>query len=248
MQFFPGFLWAVPHAFSEAVSVCQFIEGDILYDSKLAYNDWSIANTHIQYSLQVRYPTRAYVGSFGSEDVQGAFQRGWNSKVRIDLYKNQEKVNTEQIETTQGRLFTLLWRGDQNILNLETDDPHPPVMISAVTKHLNQMQLNVIRNIISRPVFIMARDMSNSTSMEKYLKVVTYLKKYLSGDIKILNPQEAGLNNWKMVSPTIDIVFYPVCDMSKDTLFELVKKAVYTPAKNAKKDMFRLSAHGVILD
>ena len=34
IEFLRGFKWAVPTAFSSAISQCQFEEGDIFYDSK----------------------------------------------------------------------------------------------------------------------------------------------------------------------------------------------------------------------
>lgn len=45
MEFFSGFKWAVPGAFSDAVALCRFEEGDTLYDTKNAYNDdWEKAS------------------------------------------------------------------------------------------------------------------------------------------------------------------------------------------------------------
>jgi hypothetical protein len=37
MDFFPKFKWAVPHAFGDALAACRFEQGDILYDTLMAY-------------------------------------------------------------------------------------------------------------------------------------------------------------------------------------------------------------------
>ena len=36
-NFLDGFLWAVPTAFSDPLAACRFEQGDILYDTKKAY-------------------------------------------------------------------------------------------------------------------------------------------------------------------------------------------------------------------
>ena len=60
MDYFSGFAWAVPKAFSDAIALCRFEEGDVLYDTKSAYEkEWDDAKSNIKYFLQVRYPGRA---------------------------------------------------------------------------------------------------------------------------------------------------------------------------------------------
>ncbi|MDO6564656.1 hypothetical protein Q4488_14830 [Amphritea sp. 1_MG-2023] len=111
MEFFSNFSWAVPQSFSDAVALCRFEEGDVLYDTSKAYDgSWGEAVKQITYFLQVRYPIRATSGEKGN--VGGVFEKNWSSEVRIELYKNQEKVGIGQITTTQGRLYTAIWKGD----------------------------------------------------------------------------------------------------------------------------------------
>ncbi len=137
MEFFSGFKWAVPKAFSDAVALCRFEEGDILYDTEKAYIDnWEKACKFIEHSLQVRYPAR--VGGGASEKGGGVFSGNWGSEVRIDLYKNQDKVGVGQITTTQGRLYTALWKGDISILKKESEEPPIPLTVQDVTKTLDQ--------------------------------------------------------------------------------------------------------------
>ena len=42
-DFFPGFAWAVPRVFADALRKCRFDEGDAFYDRIEAYGSWSEA-------------------------------------------------------------------------------------------------------------------------------------------------------------------------------------------------------------
>lgn len=247
MEFFSNFSWAVPQAFSDAVALCRFEEGDVLYDTRRAYDgSWSEALKHITYSLQVRYPARATVSE--KEKVGGVFEKNWDSEVRIELYKNQEKVSIGQITTTQGRLYTAIWKGDLTVLENDTEAPPLPINVKNVTKQLTELKEIALGLSVGFPIFAMVRDRSNQVSREKYLKVYAMLKKYLSGEPKMLTPENARLKNWDVIAPTIEIAFFPVNRINREKLESLVKQAVYVPSKNAKKNMFRIGAHGAIFE
>jgi len=245
MEFFSGFKWAVPVAFSDAVSLCRFEEGDILYDTPKAYDDeWGKASKHIEYSMQVRYPARVTGGTGASES--GVFTNNWKSEVRVELYKHLEKVGVGQIETTQGRLYTALWKGDVTILKCDTEEPKIPITVQQVTRSLAESSDKARSLSTKYPVFVMARDLSNPISREKYSKILSKLKKHLAGEPQLLRPKLAGLNEWANIAPTIEIAFFITNGVSAEQLDDLVKAAVYVPAKDATKDMFRISAHGAI--
>jgi len=245
MEFFSGFKWAVPVSFSDAVSLCRFEEGDILYDTSKAYDgEWGDASKHIDYSLQVRYPARVTGGVAKNES--GIFTRNWRSEVRIELYKHLEKVGVGQIETTQGRLYTALWKGDVTILKSDTEEPQIPFTVQQVTRNLAETSDTAKSLSTKYPVFVMARDLSNPISREKYSKILSKLKKHLAGEPQLLRPRSAGLKDWSNIAPTIEIAFFKSNGVSADELHDLVKEAIYVPAKDAKKEMFRIAAHGVI--
>lgn len=247
MEFFSNFSWAVPQAFSDAVALCRFEEGDVLYDTPRAYDSsWSEALKHITYSLQVRYPTRAT--SSEKEEIGGVFEKNWNSEVRIELYKKQEKVGIGQIKTTQGRLYTAIWKGNLTVLENDTEAPPLPFNVKNVTKQLKELKEIALGFSVGFPIFVMVRDRSNQVSREKYLKIYAMLKKHLSGEPKMLTPENARLKNWDTIAPTIEIAFFPVNAINREELESLVKQAVYVPSKNTKKDMFRIGAHGVVFE
>ncbi len=246
MEFFSGFKWAVPKAFSDAVALCRFEEGDILYDTEKAYiDDWKEASKFIEYSLQVKYPARA--SGSASEKGGRVFSGNWDLEVRIDLYKNQEKVGVGQLQTTQGRLFTALWKGDISVLDKGSEEPPIPLTVQDVTKSLDQSTQKAKDLSVGFPVFVMARDLSNPVSREKYSKVLTSLKKHLHNIPNILTPEKAGITQFENIAPTVEIAFFPMNGTSTEELHELVKSAIYVTSKNSKKNMFRISAHGMII-
>ena len=245
MEFFSGFNWAIPTAFSEAVSLCRFEEGDTLYDTEKAYDgEWAKASKNIEYSLQVRYPTRASHGA--KENGVGIFSRNWTTEVRLDLYRHLEILDSSPIVTTQGRLYTALWKGDLKVLHLDSAAPQAPLNVQQVTRKLGEASEVAKGLSIGYPVFVMARDPSNPVSRDKYSKVISKLRKHLTYEPKLMTPQSAGIRDWVAVAPTIDVAFFQINGLSADELHGLIKEAVYSPAKDAKKDMFRLSSHGLI--
>ncbi len=249
MEFFSGFKWAVPLAFSEAVSRCFFKEGDVLYDSPTAYDaNWEEAIKNIEYYLQVRYPPRFTRGTTEKESEsikKSVFARNWNSEVRLDLYKNQEMVE-EQKETSQGRLYTALWKGDIGILERNSEAPQIPIPVNQVTRNLGEASQTAKKLSGGDAVFVMARDRTNLVSTEKYRKVLSKLRRHLAGEPKLLRPQSAGLSDWIIIAPTIDIAFFQTKGVSADKLHDLVEEALHEPGKGAMKKMFRISAHGTI--
>ena len=246
--FFSGFKWAVPYAFSEALSSCFFKEGDLLFDTKKVYDDgWEKARNDVGYWLQVRYPPR-FIGAITekeSETVDRAlFSRNWNSQVRLDLFRRMEMVGPK--ETTQGRLFTVLWKGDVGILELDSELPPVPIPVKKVTARLAEAG-EIARKLFGTDRgFVMARDQANSVFREKFTRVLAKLKKYLVGDPKLLSPEVAGMRDWAIISPTIEIAFFHTNRLSADGLHDIIKEALSRPAKEGKTKIFRISAHGVI--
>ncbi len=245
MEFFTNFSWAVPHAFSDAVALCRFEEGDILYDTTMAYEDKLIdACKYINYSLQVRYPVR--VTTEQSKKSGRIFENNWDSEVRLVLYEKQQQKGVGQLKTTQGRLYTALWKGDISILNGSSKNPEIPLDVRKVTKLLQELKSKAIEFSNGLPVFVMVRDHSNQVSRDKYTKIYNKLHSYLQSEPQLYEPEFIGLKDWEQIAPTIEIAFFPVSDIDHKQLEALVKEAVYSPSPNSKKDMFLIAVHGAI--
>ena len=79
-QFFPGFSWALPAAFSDAASACKFEEGDVLYSTESAYkDDWNPESQEFD-CYQVKYPKRTRTSA--SDSDSGVFASNWQSELR----------------------------------------------------------------------------------------------------------------------------------------------------------------------
>jgi hypothetical protein len=247
MKFFSGFQWAVPTAFSDSVSKAWFVEGDVLYDHLAAYDsDWNTAIKSVQHTIQVRSPARS--SGIGNQSTREVFSRNWATEVKIDLYLHMKRVSPLQITTTQGRLYVALWKGRVDTLFVDKV-PHPNMPISAHQTSKNLKEVSSVATGIANghPTFVMVRDFSNGVSREKFEKVLTVLRSHMNQDPVILTPSEAKMIASDEIAPTVEIAVFPTKGLDSIQLETLVKHAVYVPGKDAKRDMFRLGTHGMIV-
>lgn len=246
INFFDGFQWAVPESFSDAVNLCNFEEGDIFYDNKSPYlDDWSTACQKIGHSIQVK---AAYSGSLpaGASDAQ-QFSVNWGAEVCLDLFLKQKRTSPGQIHTTQGRLYTALWRGDLKILDSAVPAPVPPIRLRDAGKSIIKVSDAISQYADGGVAFAMMYDRSSPVSRSKFNKIVGVLDDVMIGDPVLVNPYLVDFDSVDMFAPTIVLAIFRVDRMSCHDLHESIKKAVYVPAKDAKRDMFRISAHGIIV-
>jgi len=245
MKYLEGFSWAVPVAFLDAVGQCRFEEGDMLYDTPQAYDlEWAEARTHIQRSIQVRFPAR--MAGASDKESGSTFKKNWTSEVRLDLYEKLKKVRSGHV-TTQGRLYSALWRGDISVLDDSTPAPKPPTRLNAVLKQIDRVNGIAKELGMGRPVFVMPLDRANRISLEKLSKVEAQLRKHIAPSVHIVTPTMAGLPNPETIAPTVAIAFFPISGLSAKELEAAIKAAVYVPSKTSTKEVFRLSAHGAVL-
>jgi len=247
MNFFSGFKWAIPTAFSDSVSKAWFVEGDVFYDHVAAYeSDWSTAMNHIQHTIQVRTPARSS-GSI-NQTTREVFSRNWESEVKVALYTHMKRQNPIQIATTQGRLYVTLWKGDVDFLFADkTSHPVMPKMAQQVLKDIQRESSFARTYTKGRATFAMVRDRSNSVLREKFQKIHAILKPHMNEEPVLLTPSDAKLVDVSEIAPTIEIALFPTASICPSKLEDLVKQAVYVPGKDAKKDMFRISSHGILI-
>ena len=247
MEFFTGFQWAVPKAFSDSVARAWFVEGDVLYDRVAAYDgDWRSAAQTIDHTIQVRSPARS--SEINNASVRDVFVRNWGSEVRLEIYTHMKRAGPAQVKTTQGRLYTTLWKGQIDTL-FEDKSPHPtlPKTAQQLSKNLQEAVAVALVLAQGRATFVMVRDLSNSVSRDKYQKILTKLRVHMSQDPIVLTPGEAKLSHADEIAPTVEIALFPTTGLEASQLKNLVKQAVYSAGKDGKKDLFQLSAHGIVV-
>ena len=255
MEFFEGFKWAVPKAFTDSLSVCEFVEGDVFYDTKEAYeHDWSESIKKIKHSIQVIYPKRRALSlsaatENGEEEILDEeqddnrraliFQRGWDSEIILNLYEGATTIHTKSpIRTTQGALYYLLWTGNFDYILSNTPLIRPLLLRDA--KKLLHKTIGTARDIGRDRFtsFIMAFDKVNPSSQRNFLNLSAKLR---TTYIKQMTPAEAGIDD-RYILPTIDIVFFSTDQRFSRDLEHNVQKAL----RREKAEKFVLSFYGAI--
>ena len=256
-KYFEDFSWAVPFAFADALGACRFERGDTLYDTKRAYKGtWGEAIIHISYSIQVKSPSRTTVARTQKEE-ESVFTTNWKQRVVFDLTDHMNNV-TREVITTQGRLYTLLWRGDRKCLDKKTDTSlKPPLLAMSLVKKLKNRKAADIRKavpyfkrLVAKDIkegmmFLMPYDRSKVLLRKKYENVKSGFTN-LKTRIELASPKKAGLISETEFAPTVKIACFCVERISISELNERLKKALYNPAKNkkSKKEQFRITTHG----
>lgn len=240
MEFFTGFSWGVPKIFSDAIANCKFEEGDIIYDSQLAYQEWSQALKSIKYCIKVKSPRRTLRITKGENDTVAS--ANWRSEVVIDLKKFFNKAPSQIITTTQGRLFSLLWKGDSEIFNENKPDPSQPLFLKDVRMRLKETVSECERISGNRPYFVMAYDPTNDVSFQHHFKILSTLEKEFGCKLYQLTPKDSGFKEWDKISPVIYTNLYILDDGRYEDILRTLKNILY----RGKKGKFRISTYGIL--
>lgn len=250
MNFFTEFKWAVPHAFSSAIASCRFEQGDVLYDTPLAYNGtWAEAERHINHSLQVKFPPRSSSADMSNNDAS-VFSANWSAKVVFEFHDHKTKT-TQLIETTQGRLYTLLWRGNlECFLDESTSAPKQAIeLLDELDLAVNFIKLKTLKDKNVKGFFLIPFCQASSQLIEKQNSISSVFSDFIS-----FNKSEFKLNEIESFPfvdyvPTTKIVgFFFDEKTSEIQITELIKKALYKPSKDKKTDKvnFSVSNHGLL--
>lgn len=244
-SFIEGFTWVLPSAFIDALARCRFEEGDTLYDTKDAYGqEWSVARQKIQHSVQVRFPSRGPTGA--NEDENAVFMANWESPVHVDLYKYPEISLIKKYETTQGRLYAMLWHGDLSLLEAHGPIIKPPAGAKALINKLEAARYVALEVSDGEPVFAMPYDHVGRLTHAKFSTLRGLMQKRTSSDPAVISCSRAGIPDSDLFSPTAAIAVFPAKGMSPEELEATVKEAFYKPSEDAKKPKFYLNRHGII--
>ena len=135
MDVFTGFAWALPKAFDDPLEKCRFERGDVLYDNPAAYEgDWTAARKTATRVLQVRLPQQGDTAK-QDKDATSVFADNWRRSAHVELFGTGD-LDGREIRTTQGRLYSFLWKDDEAVLDLDTPEPPLPLMAGDLRGHL----------------------------------------------------------------------------------------------------------------
>jgi hypothetical protein len=246
--FFPNFTWAITRAFADPLSTCRFEQGDTLYDNEAAYQQpWSKTIKTAGRAIQVLSPSRGVSSKSPGQD-DSAFADNWQQEVIFDLHQ-LKTGSSETITTTQGRLYTLLWRGDTKILDEATDAPSVPQQASALKKllpeavKLFQTELMPDPNLIR---FLLPCDLAAGLYYDKYLNVKKKLDSEFSTTVQL---EPAGsLGGQQGFLPTVHVAAFTLQGATAEQVESALQDVLYKPSAGRKGvARFRLKTHGLLL-
>ena len=260
--FFDGFTWALPQAFAGPVAACRFEQGDVLYPTQSAYaapgKGRKSSARPSGWALQVRAPARS--ARSAASDKEGASRRSanWVDEVELDLI-DLSSGQTKRLETTQGRLWTLLWKGPRtNFEQVLTDASAPPdeplgarmlqaqlvdglPALAAVPaaelgagQKPGQAQGKGRRGGASGIRFVLVVDQASDASRAKLALVEDHLRPL--GDCRRLDwsPAEAKVEQADHYSPTLVLRVFQVVGTTVEAAEAALKTALYRGGQNER--------------
>ncbi len=251
-KYYDSFSWAVPMAFSDPLALCRFEEGDTFYNTPKAYlSPWSEALKHIKYGIQVTFPQRA-VQKKMNEEQDSIFESNWHYPLELDLleFADNEFKKKKHFKTTQGTLYTFLWKGDFDIFN-SNKHPARPLNAKYLKSHIKEASKNFINNIRTASefteAFIIPYDKSSSLLTNKFCTILKNIESSVNST-SVFFDRPTDLHD-KEFSPTLQLACILVKSKDRSILSKTVKKSVYKPSKNrkTKTDQFRIETHGILI-
>lgn len=246
MDFFDGFAWAVPKAFSYPLLVSRFEEGDVIYSSSSGYLQWNVALEKTQHSIQVESPSRAraQVTSGFSE----LFKSNWASPVILNLTE-MTSGSTKQITSTQGGLYMTLFSGNLDYIFGVVPVPQSPLPVRelAKKKYGPSISESFPKEDFFHHTFTIWTDITNPVYSEKSLKVDAVLHSQYNATWTDHFPRELGIKDGDRFAPTVFLRHYKLKG-EHDHIYQSLKSLLYNPSKDRKsqKDKFKLSRHGIL--
>jgi hypothetical protein len=287
MDLLPGFVWPVPRAFSSAVAACRFEQGDVLYDHPIAYAgaakvgsaaaatgtgaapaDWASVISVLGHHVQVVDPPRS-ARQAPSDSAARRFLVNWEAPIRFEMC-DYRSGRVETLKSTQGRLFSCLWKGDPALL--AADDPGrespPPPALARELQNVLEQALPAIRRAASGTgpldgalIFAFVVDESSEPSLAKQRAILAALRHSHRTHEIDLSPRDAGLPGASGFHPALRVRGCLVEAASEQTVQSQLKSALYGSTRSAAaesagvaaeaaptSDRFRLERHGLLVE
>jgi hypothetical protein len=185
------------------------------------------------------------------KEEESVFADNWNMTVVFSFTDHKEN-KTGEVTTTQGRLYSLLWKGDLRYIDKDAPPPPMPTLAMQILRDLpratDHVRKSVLKGEARACVFLMPYDRTRQLLKSKFRKVEDSLKGFKTR-ICFVSPAEAGLPSETGFAPTVSIACFCVHGTPDSAVEQALKKALYTPSKDKKtdKDLFRITAHGYLV-
>ena len=230
--------WYLPPHFKDSLAKCRFEQGAIIYKDKPVGETWNEKIKHIDFLIQIQSPSRTTTTTSGG-DVQ---KSNWDSEVVLELfYPNTKKK--EIITTTQGRLFTFLWK--DNIEVLYGNEPLLPPLFNA-RKSLLDIDENFINNKLPENSvgFAFFYNPTSDILIDKLNNIKNATSEYELEELTFsIEKSCEKLENENGIYPLLSTKLLLFKNAKYDDIFELIKNAVY----KGTQDRFSINTHGLLI-
>lgn len=261
-EFYRGFAWAVPKAFAAAVHACRFEQGDVLYSDPGAYDTKKRSKHPAPFHIQVLDPPRTNRASANDGEGQRFFSN-WESSVTFE-WMDYKTGDRRELQSTQGRLFACLWRGESDaLLDLEVDGPERPYLLRDLSTRIDASTEALLRELgvsslastsdgrkpAKRYLFATAIDLSSDTSRVKSGLIERALAARFEVEVRSFSPVELGIDEADRFHPALEVLTL-VIDCSDATKIEdALRDVLYGGGKSAGSDAgrFNVARHGCLL-
>jgi len=250
LEFYPGFAWAVPRAFAAAVHACRFEQGDVLYSDPAAYSARGRKKRPAQFHIQVLDPPRTTRALAGSGEGQRFFSN-WESLVRFE-WKDYRSGDVAEHSSTQGQLFTCLWKGDADVLlGDRVRALERPLLLRDLQSRLDEFADGVVQRLAvggkktpePRQLFVSAVDQSSDASRVKAQSIVSALRAQFDIEVDAFRPVDLASEAGERFHPALVVVSLTVKNDSAVELEGVLREVLYAGGKG-KDGRFQLARHG----
>lgn len=247
MEWIAGFAWALPRAFTSAVSACRFEQGDVLVHDRADTGRWRAGALPKGPILQVLDPPKS--NRAGSSEAEGSrFETNWDSPVCLDRYDPGSELPL-RIDTTQGRLYSCLWRDALDALDPATPDRTPPRGLRELHRQI-QHAVPALRARFQKRVraghhqlFVFATDDASDAARVKARAIETLLAEHFETESGTLAPTEADVPDAETLRPTLRLCGIAIASADAEAIERRLAGLLYGGA-GEDTARFSLSRHG----
>ena len=234
--FFKGMAWPVPIAFSGAIAAMRFEQGDVLYRDPRAYDTLEGQIPKGLSAIQVILPKRS-ARATPSESDGDRRQTNWQSEVTVELI-DLARGQTETRVLTQGKLAMAIFRGDDDWL--EPDREEPPMLRSA--RALQQRLDQTLTSFDARQTarrgcrFVFAVDLASDASLMKAAGVEESLHATGALERIELSAEHAGVEDAQTYHPTAVVRCLVMPNRTTEEVLPILRDRLYGGASGRVGD------------
>lgn len=240
----PGFAWAVPEAFAPAVSGYRFEQGDVLYRDRRGYAPLAGRIPQGLTAMQLRHPPRS-ARALPSEYEGDRRLANWQSEVELELVDLVDGA-VEVFSSTQGRLFMALWKGHEDALRGDGEEPPLPRSARELAQALRDGELALPMPPAARRGcrFCFVVDLSSDASRAKSAAVIDALAALGRVDSTDRDPVAAGARAGAEFHPTLVVRALVLHEVAVEAAEAALKRTLY--AGSGESERFSVARHGLL--